>query len=307
MVVMQRENTTFQSAGVTCAGWFYSADAAEPAATVVMAHGLAGVKEMRLGAYAARFAEAGYHVLVFDYRHFGESEGTPRQLLDIGKQQQDWVAAVNYARSRPEVDGRRIALWGSSLSGGHVLAVADRVGARAVISQVPHVDGLASVRALGPAQALRLTGHGLVDAACGLTGRAPHYVPASGAPGTLALMTAPEAAGYLELVPTGQSFDQRVAARFALRVGFYSPGRGLKKLGVPALVQVGTKDQTTPPRPAINAATKAPPATLSTHETGHFEPYTGEMFETFVAEQIAFLDRVLAGNGPATTHPGGTP
>jgi hypothetical protein len=35
--------------------------------------------------------------------------------------------------------------------------------------------------------------------------------------------------------------------------------------------------------------------------------YTGEMFETFVAEQIAFLEGVLAGNGPATTHPGGTP
>ena len=117
-----------------------------------MAHGLAGVKEMRLDAYAERFAAAGYHVLVFDYRHFGASQGRPRQLLDIRRQHEDWGAAVSYARARPEVDADRIVLWGTSLSGGHVLAVAGRVGAAAVISQVPHVDGLASALALGPAR-----------------------------------------------------------------------------------------------------------------------------------------------------------
>ena len=63
-----------------------------------MAHGLAAVKEMRLDAYAERFAAKGYHVLVFDYRHFGGSEGSPRQLLDIGKQHADWAAAVDYAQ-----------------------------------------------------------------------------------------------------------------------------------------------------------------------------------------------------------------
>ena len=50
------------------------------------AHGLAGVKEMRLDAYAERFCAAGLACLVFDYRHFGESAGEPRQLLDIQRQ-----------------------------------------------------------------------------------------------------------------------------------------------------------------------------------------------------------------------------
>ena len=47
----------------------------------VMAHGLGGVRQMRLDAFAERFSSAGYRCLVFDYRHFGASAGEPRQLL----------------------------------------------------------------------------------------------------------------------------------------------------------------------------------------------------------------------------------
>ena len=115
---MGRQDVVFMSRGERCAGWFYRAEGVKRASCVVMAHGLAAVKEMRLDAYAERFAAAGHHVLVFDYRHFGASTGEPRQLLDIAREHEDWVAAVEYARGRPEVDPDRIALWGSSLSGG---------------------------------------------------------------------------------------------------------------------------------------------------------------------------------------------
>ncbi|MFE6511277.1 alpha/beta hydrolase [Nocardioides sp. NPDC057767] len=290
---MTRQDITFTSGDVRCAGWFYPAGP-DPRPAVVMAHGLAGIKEMRLDAYAERFAAAGYHVLVFDYRHFGASEGQPRQLLSIRRQHQDWAAAVAYARSRPEVDATRIVLWGSSLSGGHVLSMAAELSAAAVIAQVPHTDGPAGVIALGPRQATRLAGHGLLDIAKAAVGAAPHYVPASGSPGSLALMTAPEAAGYLSLVPAGQAFDQRVAGRFALAIPLYSPARALRNLTMPALVQVGSRDETTPPGPAIRAAGKNPRVTCSTHETGHFEPYSGEQFEAFVTEQIDFLQHALA-------------
>ena len=98
---MTRKTITFDSHGETCAGWFYQRRGVERASCVVMAHGLAGVKEMRLDAYAERFAAAGYHVLVFDYRHFGASTGGPRQLLDIGRQHEDWVAAVATPAAAP--------------------------------------------------------------------------------------------------------------------------------------------------------------------------------------------------------------
>lgn len=298
---MGRQDVVFMSRGERCAGWFYRVEGVEQASCVVMAHGLAAVKEMRLDAYAERFAAASHHVLVFDYRHFGASTGEPRQLLDIARQHEDWVAAVAYARSRPKVDPDRIALWGSSLSGGHVIAVADRVRPAAVIAQVPHLDGLASALAMKPTQGLRLTAHGLVDVVGKLLGRSPHYIPASGAPGALAVMTAPEAAGYLGLVPPGQEFDQRLAARFSLQVTRYSPARKLRHLDVPVLMQLGSRDETTPPG-RNKFARRSPTTTVRVHDTGHFEPYVGEQFEVFVAEQVAFLDRTVG----APTHQGRT-
>ena len=71
-----------------------------------------------------RFAEAGFAVLIFDYRYFGESEGRPRQLLLTRLQREDVQAAVRFARSQAGIDPNRIALWGTSLGGGHVFYVA---------------------------------------------------------------------------------------------------------------------------------------------------------------------------------------
>ena len=58
---MNRLDISFTSDSQTCAGWFYPADVEGPAPCIVMAHGLAAVKEMRLDAYAERFSAAGYH------------------------------------------------------------------------------------------------------------------------------------------------------------------------------------------------------------------------------------------------------
>jgi alpha/beta superfamily hydrolase len=91
-----------------------------------MAHGFSATREQRLDAYADRFRTAGMGVLLFDYRHFGASAGEPRQLLDIGRQQADFRAAVTHARATDWIDPARVALVGSSFSGGHVLIVAAR-------------------------------------------------------------------------------------------------------------------------------------------------------------------------------------
>src|SRR5690349_20947540 len=121
-----RTDATFESGGWRCAAWVYEPEGEGPFPCVVLAHGWTGVREQRLDAFAERFASAGLAALVFDYRHFGASEGEPRQLLDIGRQHEDWVAAIAYARTRGDVDPDRIALWGSSFSGGHVVSVAAR-------------------------------------------------------------------------------------------------------------------------------------------------------------------------------------
>src|SRR3954453_16102436 len=121
---VNREDVSFEGDGTRIAAWLYRPDGATSCG--VMAHGWTGVREQRLDAFAERFAAEGIAALVFDYRHFGASGGQPRQLLDIGRQLEDWASAVHYVRSLSEVDISRVALWGSSFSGGHVQEIASR-------------------------------------------------------------------------------------------------------------------------------------------------------------------------------------
>ncbi len=73
-----------------------------------MAHGFGAARALRLYAYAAVFARAGYAVVVFDYRGWGDSDGVPRHVLNIADQLDDWRAALDFTRSLPDVDPRRI-------------------------------------------------------------------------------------------------------------------------------------------------------------------------------------------------------
>src|SRR3954466_12943388 len=140
---MRREDIEFHSGANTCAAWLYRPEADEPHPIVILAHGFGGVREARLWAYAERFAAAGLAALVFDYRHFGANGGQPRQLLDIGLQLGVWRAAIALARGLDGIDPDRVALWGSSFSGGHVAVLAaEDTRVAAAISQAPFLDGL---------------------------------------------------------------------------------------------------------------------------------------------------------------------
>lgn len=288
------EKIYFQSNGDKCCGLFYEPEQSNSGHCIVMAHGLAGIKEMRLDAYAEKFAQAGYSVLLFDYRFFGESGGEPRQLIDIKKQHQDWLAAINFATSIKKMDSGKIILWGSSLSGGHVIEVAHMLSnVAAVVAQVPHVYGLSSGLASGFLHATKLTMVGIRDWLRGVFGKSPLYLNASGEPGELALMTAPgESQGYINLMPEGFKFDHRVAARFILEFIFYNPGKKLKSLKMPVFIQVGLLDKTTPAKASIHACKGASSVELKTYEFGHFEPYVEPMFSSFVSDQIKFLNQV---------------
>jgi pimeloyl-ACP methyl ester carboxylesterase len=291
----ERMDIEFPSGGTTCRGWYYPAPASGDAPCVILAHGFCGVKEMRLDKYAEAFADAGYHAVVFDYRHFGASDGEPRQILDLKKQHQDWHSALKFARGLPRVDRRRIVLWGTSFSGGHVAAVAHEDGdIAAVISQVPHLNGLSTALATGPLQGLRLGRAAILDTLRALVGMSPYYVLACGAPGELAAMTAPDAEeGMRRLLPEGFTPDERVAARIFLRVGIYSPGRLAPRIRVPWLVQAASRDLTTPLGPAIKAALKAPRGQLIIYQCGHFDVYVEPRFSQTVGDQLTFLKNNL--------------
>ena len=123
MLVRDREKVRFPSGDTTCAAWHYPGTTG---ACVIMAGGGAVTKEPGTDRFAKRFHEAGFTVLAFDYRRLGESGGQPRQIVRIGEQHADWHAAIDFARTLPDVDPTRVAIWGFSLSGGHIFPVAAR-------------------------------------------------------------------------------------------------------------------------------------------------------------------------------------
>ncbi|MBZ5734765.1 alpha/beta hydrolase [Nocardioides sp. TRM66260-LWL] len=217
-------------------------------------------------------------------------------MLNIRSQHDDWRAALAYARRLPGVDAGRLVLWGTSFGGGHALRIAseDR-GVAAVIAQVPHVSGPASVFSQPPRLVARLIAAGLRDQARAAVGRAPYRVPAAGYPGDLAMMTSPDAAPmairlagdlYEQLLPAND-----VAARIALRVPFYSPGRRAAKVLAPTLVQIASGDTVTPVEVALKAGRRLPDGEIRTYECQHFEPYLDPYFETVVGDQLDFLRR----------------
>ena len=91
---------------------------------VIMAHGTSATVEMVLIEYAREFARAGIVAMVYDHRNFGRSSGEPRGEINPWVQCRGYLAALDFACDRPEIDPIRIALWGDSYSGGQVVAVA---------------------------------------------------------------------------------------------------------------------------------------------------------------------------------------
>ena len=290
----ERLEVHFPSGDAKCQAWLYLPEGPMPHPVIVMAHGVGGIRQMRLDAYAERFAAAGYACLVFDYRHFGASGGEPRQLLDIKLQLADWAAAIAYARSRADLDPARVVLWGTSFGGGHVIVAAARDGnVAATISQCPFTDGLASVLAMDPRTSVKVTARAVRDLIAAGLGRPPVMVPTAGPPGSAALMTAPDAVpGYLGLVDDearAAGFDNQVAARVVLNIVRHRPGRKAKKVNCPILFAVCETDSVAPAKATLRHARTAPRGEIRLYPAGHFDIYLGDRFETNVTDQLAFL------------------
>ncbi|MCK8642386.1 alpha/beta hydrolase [Mycobacterium colombiense] len=288
-----RRTVDFLSGDSYCTAWLYLPDAAAdaPVPIVVMGHGLGATRELGLAPYAERFAAAGLAVLAFTYRHLGDSGGAPRQLLSMTKQLADWDAAIEYASGLPEVDSTRIAIWGSSLGGGHAIEVAARhPELRAAVSQCPFTDGFGSAGALGIRESLVLTGLAARDLAAAALRKDPVCIPVAAAPGQVGMMTAPDALpGMLAIVPDGHRWVNKAAARSVLNVIRYRPGRAAKHISAPILFCVSTTDSVAPPAQATRYAHQAPRSDVRLYDAGHFEFYVGDAFKQLVADQTEFL------------------
>lgn len=301
----ERVNTEFRSAGERCDAWLYRPDqqSSEPVPIIVMAHGLGGTKAMHLDAYAQRFSSAGYLCLVFDYRHFGDSAGEPRQLLSVPGQLADWTAAIAHARSLPGVDPDRVVVWGTSFGGGHALTMAARDHRlAAAIAQCPFTDGIASALAVDPLTSARVTLAAVRDRLGAIRGAQPRYLPSAAPPGTPAFMSAPDALpGITALGAEDDHFDNRITARSVFDVLFYAPGRHTADIRCPVYVALCDPDTVAPNRTARRQAVRAPSAEVHTYPVGHFDIYFGAHFDRAVSDYLEFLQRHVPVASPSVT------
>lgn len=292
----QRLDLKFENKGDTLCAWLYLPDGVAKPPVVVMAHGFGAMRDFGLQPFAETFARRGLASLVFDYRHFGHSSGRPRQLVSIRGQLADWRAAVEFARGLEQVDGSRIALWGSSFSGGHVVVTAAHVeGVRAVVSQVPHVDGMASALKLGPGFVVKGMVDGIKDVLASMRGGV-HCVPIAGPPDSRAFLRTPDSEpGYMAIVPDNAFWTNSFPARTFLTVAGYRPTASAPLVKCPMLVVAGRSDSLIPYKSVVKMAKKAPRAELLKLDCGHFDPYVEPLFPMVVTAEADFLVRHLIG------------
>jgi uncharacterized protein len=299
-----RKDLSFDAGGMQIRAWLYlPQDLTASVPCIIMNHGCGGTKDMVLQSYALRFQKAGFASLVYDYRHFGESEGKPRQLFSFSSQLEDCKAAIAFVRSLKQINPDKIAIWGTSAGGGYGLAIAAQNKSDEKIACVcaqcasldTHMDVAMAFKREGPKFFLRLFMHAQRDKGRSRFGLSAHKIPIVGKPGSLAMITAPQALkAYTELAQPG--FINEVCARYFLTSTEFSPIDHAKDVQCPVLIQICEKDNLVSMSSALKTAKiLGKYAEVKRYPIGHFDIYSGEHFERSVEDQVEFFKKHLSG------------
>jgi uncharacterized protein len=141
-----KRKINFNRDGLTLVGNLFTPERFDENAhykAVIVEGSFSSVKEQMPGTYAQKFADQGFVTLAFDYSHYGESAGEPRQLESPAEKLSDLEAAVSYLTRLPYVQA--VGMVGVCTSGGN----AAYLGAAE-----PRIKAVATVAAFLPGPAL---------------------------------------------------------------------------------------------------------------------------------------------------------
>jgi dienelactone hydrolase len=290
--VTQTEET-FTSAGVRCAATVYRpCGVTGPTPVAVMAHGVTLTRGDGIPAFARRFAATGCTVVTFDYRHWGDSDGHPRGWFSLSRQQNDWRAAVAFARQLSGVDPDRVGLWGYSMSAGMALATAaadPRIAA--VIAVCPMTDGLAAWLEPAPAgTVLRMVARAMRET----ISRRPVTMRVAGRPGDFAVLTAPEALPGFERVTAGRPWCNEISTSWLFPLAAFRPVTAVPKITAPVLYQIARHDGMPSAGQVDKAIPRTPRAEVKRYPMDHFGPFSPEHHPAVTADASEFLRTHLA-------------
>jgi uncharacterized protein len=251
----------------------------------VMCHGFGGV-HAQIDHYASHFAAAGFSVLNYDHRGFGESDGMPRQEVNPYVQTSDWRDAISYAQTQPEFDAAfGFGVWGSSFAGGLSMVVAANDGrVRCLVAQIPNVSGHRNVRLLYTAEQLaQIRTRVAADRSARLTGAAPGVLPLfPNEPGELAAFMLDIPSGIVERAAEAPSWKNEVTLRSLEHLEEFEPAGWAPYVSPkPLLMIIAEHDMCTftEIQRAVFVALPQPKSLVS-FPGGHFEAYSRFFNET---------------------------
>jgi pimeloyl-ACP methyl ester carboxylesterase len=288
-----RKDLRFPCGEATCAGWLYLPPAVERPAVVVMGSGFSGTRDMALPVFAETFARNGIAAFAFDYRCFGASGGSPRQLVDPWLQLDDWRAALAFVRTLEEVDPGRLALWGTSMGGGLVLVIGgEDPGVAAIVAQVPAVS--TDVEPEGPevsvAWFLRLLVTAWADLIGSMFSDEAILIPAFAPQGEFGMVVDDQSHQDLQpMLPAESTYRNAVAARSFTTFDEYDPADSWDDIRVPTLVVATRADRLAPFAAVEQFAAANEHVSVETFEGGHFDVYLPPVSDWAAEREARFL------------------
>lgn len=277
-------------------GWLKLPERSGPHALVVMTHGAGGHKEWFLPGLSDVLLGAGIASLAYDHRNFGESDGEPRFEIDPPQQVRDYRTAITYACTLPEIDGSRIGIFGTSLSGGHVLVVGaiDR-RVKCVVSQVPSVSGsAAATRRYHPEELAENRRRWDEDRMNRFLGKPPATIPHSvdDPNDPLAGVSSNRVKFFRTLTAEDKRFWKNTLTLRSLEaLADYEPGIYARLISPTPLLMIISQAEAQLALPTFQSA--LPPKKVLITRGDHYDPYMDENATATTAARDWFVDWLL--------------
>lgn len=293
---MASQAVSFYSEGTRLSGDLFLPDGLVPGeqrAGIVLCHGYTGVRNLYLPDTAKALTDAGYAVLTFDYKGWGDSDGPKSRLSPYGRVI-DSQAALTFLGAQDMVDADRLGIYGTSYGGATVVwtaAVDQRVKAAVSVVGIGHgyrwmrsvrrPDEFADLMIRSEADRIRRVMTGQSEFA----GRSDVLLPdrQSAELAAAARRGNPGAVGEIPL----EYIDDTLGFHPEWIVDKISPR--------PVLFITSDDDRLVPPEESESLYAKAgePKKLIVLKGWGHYEVYTGEAFRQVIAPTLAWYQQYL--------------